>query len=380
MSKQTPLDSDEKIAILVAFSCIGAILFWGFSRPNQNWNQSLFPTAEKVEISKKETKDKELITPDSLDSPDKEEKIVVKTEKTTPDYTKTVTEEPTQYKNINPIPAPIPTPIPNQPTPPIQNKSDVHDDMEMVDKEKTETSVVEKEVKPENTDTTVTETETTQTKTTQTQETPKETPEIATNTIPNFIDVPETYWAYPFIRAFQEDKLLKMTDDQKFNPDGTITRAQYAQIVAKVFNKQEERGEIDFKDTSGSIQDKIEPAIKEKFLSGYPDETFQPNDPISRVHVLLSLVNGLQLTSTGDDAKILAIYEDQNEIPDYAKPAIKVATEKGLVVNPSKDKKLNPNGNATRAEVAAMIYQALVATEGKPAINSDYILKLEPQE
>jgi len=59
MSKQTPLDSDEKIAILVAFGCIGAILLWNFTRPEQNWTQSLLNNQKEATVTKEIEKDRE---------------------------------------------------------------------------------------------------------------------------------------------------------------------------------------------------------------------------------------------------------------------------------------------------------------------------------
>ena len=165
-----------------------------------------------------------------------------------------------------------------------------------------------------------------------------------------------------------------MTQGQKYNPDQTITRAEYAELIANSFDISEQREAIEFKDISNDSAPKISRAVKQKFLSGYPDQTFQPNQPITRVHVLLSLVNGLGLTSTGNPEDILGIYADQNDIPDYAKSAIATATEKGLVIIQPNTEQFNPHDSATRAEVAAMIYQALVVTQGKDKIDSEYLV------
>ncbi len=77
---------------------------------------------------------------------------------------------------------------------------------------------------------------------------------------------------------------------------------------------------------------------------------------------------------TASDPNALNKYDDSSAIPDYAKDEVTTATKKQIVVNYPQLKKLNPSKNATRAEVAAIVYQALVDAKKVSAINSDYIV------
>jgi hypothetical protein len=70
----------------------------------------------------------------------------------------------------------------------------------------------------------------------------------------------------------------------------------------------------------------------------------------------------------------LSAYDDRSAIPDYAKDEVATATKKQIVVNYPQLKQLKPTEEATRAEVAAMIYQALVDAKQVSAINSPYIV------
>lgn len=108
------------------------------------------------------------------------------------------------------------------------------------------------------------------------------------------------------------------------------------------------------------------------FVSGFSDGTFRPDQNVQRLQVLVSLVNGLGLPAADNDS--LLTYSDRNAIPDYAKKAIATATKQKIVVNYPQPKQLLPVQEATRAEVAAMVYQALVAIKRTPAINSPYIV------
>jgi hypothetical protein len=70
----------------------------------------------------------------------------------------------------------------------------------------------------------------------------------------------------------------------------------------------------------------------------------------------------------------LQTYSDATVIPSYARSSVAAATENNLVVNYPNIKFLNPTQPATRAEVAAFVYQALVRSGQIQAINSPYIV------
>ena len=82
-------------------------------------------------------------------------------------------------------------------------------------------------------------------------------------------------------------------------------------------------------------------------------------------------LNGLGLPSV--DSDILEVYSDRHTIPDYARKAVATATQRGIVVNYPDPKLLAPSRSATRAEVAAMVYQALIAIGRTSAIKSVYV-------
>ena len=73
----------------------------------------------------------------------------------------------------------------------------------------------------------------------------------------------------------------------------------------------------------------------------------------------------------------LEYYQDANQIPNYAQSSIAAATEQQLVVNYPDLTRLNPDQPATRAEVAAFIYQALYSQGQASVIPSPYIVCTE---
>jgi hypothetical protein len=95
-----------------------------------------------------------------------------------------------------------------------------------------------------------------------------------------------------------------------------------------------------------------------------------------RAQVWVALVAGLALlpNQTGNRA-LLNLYRDRALIPDYAVDAIAKATQLGLVVNVPDVALLNPSRVASRADVCAAVYQALVLQLRAPRINTPFIVR-----
>ncbi|NJM59360.1 MAG: S-layer homology domain-containing protein [Oscillatoriales cyanobacterium RU_3_3] len=109
-----------------------------------------------------------------------------------------------------------------------------------------------------------------------------------------------------------------------------------------------------------------------KFLQGFPNNRFYPDGKVQRVQVIAALVSGSALASRNDTRELL-FYDDWKDIPEWAITQVATATPKQLIVNYPNPKRLNPTQNATRAEVAVMIYQSMVASGQLPPIKSIYI-------
>jgi hypothetical protein len=195
-----------------------------------------------------------------------------------------------------------------------------------------------------------------------------------TGVLPSIFSDVKSHWAEPFVMGLYNNGLINGFPDGTFQPDGQMTRAQYASLIAKAINPPEKRAGANFPDVPPNFWGyaAVQKSYKAGFLSGFPDYSFRPNQNIQRVQVLLSLVNGLGLS--GGDASALNKYNDKDAIPSYAENAVAIATVKGLVINYPNKSELDPNRDATRGEVAAMVYQALVNSGILTAVNSDYII------
>lgn len=182
------------------------------------------------------------------------------------------------------------------------------------------------------------------------------------------------HWAEPFILGLYNAGAVGGYPDGTFKPDDKMTRAQYAALLTKALNPPVKRDAATFKDVPEDFWGyvAIQTAYKSEFISGFPDNTFKPAENVQRAQVLVSLVNGLGLS--GGDVESLTKFSDRTSIPEYAKKAVATALAKELIVSHTNPDKLDPTGDATRAEVTVMIYQALVNADKMAAIESKYIL------
>ena len=193
-------------------------------------------------------------------------------------------------------------------------------------------------------------------------------------------------WAQTFIEALAQRNVIRGFPDGTFRPNEPVTRAQFAAMVRQAFAKNPIRQAQDFVDVPARYwgYEAIQAAYRTGFLEGYPNQVFQPEQNIPRVQVLVSLISGLELSPQGNVASILGnTYQDASNIPTYAQTAVAAATENQIVVNFPNVALLNPNQIATRADVAAFIYQALVRSGQLPAVQptnvaARYIVGYQP--
>ena len=191
-----------------------------------------------------------------------------------------------------------------------------------------------------------------------------------------FTDVATNYWARAYIEALASQNIIAGFPDGTFKPNEPVTRAQFATIVTKALTPAAKRNAIDFRDVSRNFwaYAAIQGAYRSQFVSGYPDGTFKPQQKIPRVQALVSLANGLGLSANNQN--VISIYSDAGQIPGYAVGPVAAATTRQLVINYPTVSQLNPNRPATRAEIAAFVYQALVNAGRAQPLPSSYLVQV----
>ncbi|MEH1804356.1 S-layer homology domain-containing protein [Nostoc sp.] len=121
-----------------------------------------------------------------------------------------------------------------------------------------------------------------------------------------FSDVQPNYWAQPFIRGLAARNIVTGYPDGTFRPEQPVDRDEFAAIIRKAFDqpptRQIKSGAV-YKDipTNYWASRPIEEAYQQGFMTGYPGGYFHPNQSVSKVEAIVALNKGLNLT-TGTSA------------------------------------------------------------------------------
>lgn len=129
---------------------------------------------------------------------------------------------------------------------------------------------------------------------------------------PDFKDV-ESRWYNSAINAVVKAGLMKGYPDGTFAPNGKITRAEFAQLIKGIDNPN--MAELPFTDVAGHWGlDAISQAYANKRIAGYPDNTFKPNNDITRAEAV-TILNSL-FDRGIDEAGLANVRKDIVEFKD----------------------------------------------------------------
>ncbi|OBZ15001.1 hypothetical protein A8L34_14065 [Bacillus sp. FJAT-27264] len=169
----------------------------------------------------------------------------------------------------------------------------------------------------------------------------------------DFADI-KGHWAEENIKELIELGAIKGYPDDTFRPDNRITRAEFVTIVVKAFNLQAGAGTT-FGDTKTHwAKDAIATAAALGIVNGYSADTFAPDEVVTREQVAAMVVRAAQIATTDKSIS----FADSQQVSDWARPALAAAVSSGLV-NGYTDGTVKPQGDTTRAEAAAIILRAL---------------------
>ena len=174
-----------------------------------------------------------------------------------------------------------------------------------------------------------------------------------------FTDVSEKDWFYGDVMFVYENGLMLGTSKTLFSPHGTATRGMMATILWRMEGSPAPKGKNSFTDVEAGkwYADAITWTAENGIFAGYGKDKFGPDDPITREQLAAIFYRyadykGYDLTVKGNLDK----FKDSDKITDYAKTAMQWAVGSGLVKGKSGNL-LDPQGTATRAEIAAMLHR-----------------------
>jgi hypothetical protein len=230
------------------------------------------------------------------------------------------------------------------------------------------------------------------------------TPALAQNRFP---DVPDDYWAQPFIERLAARNIIVGYPDGTFRPEQAVQRDEFAAMLRQAFDQEPVR-QIEDASVFGDVPAGYwaSPAIEEAYQQGFMSDAagdFRPNQPVSRLEAIVTLTRGLNLTpqprrvarravylplamtslmqplvaappaTTSVAALARDYYTDAQLIPQAVINDVGIATQKNIVVNYPNVRELNPHDPLRRATAAAFIHQTLVAQDRMEPLPSNVL-------
>jgi hypothetical protein len=162
------------------------------------------------------------------------------------------------------------------------------------------------------------------------------------------------HWAQQVIQAMVAREFITGYSDGTFRPDRIITRAEFCTILAKALNVSPETGVSGFADITGHwAQGSITAMVKKGYINGYPDGSFEPDQPIKRSEITSIVVRVTPLPpATGQQT-----FSDVK--PDFWAFAPIEAAAKAKILTGYPDHTFHPEQSATRAEASVIIDRIL---------------------
>lgn len=180
----------------------------------------------------------------------------------------------------------------------------------------------------------------------------------------SFSDI-ASHWGQTDIELLASKLIVDGVTDTTFEPDRNITRAEFAALVVRSLGLSSVTSATYFKDVTSDAwyTGVVNAAAKAGIVDGYEDGTFRPNAQITREELAAMVVRSFEYAGgkvevdASAQAQILGQWSDANKIV-WGHLEVAKAIKAGLV-NGMTDTTLETNGQATRAQTAAMLKRFL---------------------
>jgi len=175
------------------------------------------------------------------------------------------------------------------------------------------------------------------------------------------------HWAQNDIEVLVSRHALNGVNEQSFEPERLITRAEAAKLLLEIARKAAGNGMPASKAASPSFtdvptdawyHDYVVEAAASGIVLGDASGTFRPEDPITREEFAAMIFRLAQQAVGSASSDALAAFADADSISAWAKDAVAFAAEYGIMQGMS-DGTLNPQGQTTRAQAAAIALRTM---------------------
>lgn len=165
----------------------------------------------------------------------------------------------------------------------------------------------------------------------------------------------ETFASYPLLVVGGHEAYMSGEAGARFYPDRAMTRAEMAQVLYNLLASYPPVTGGSFSDVSAGAwyATAVNTLVELDVLSGYGDNTFRPNNAVTRAEFVTAVCKCFDLTDGADSGF--------SDVSGWASGYINAAVERGWIVGMG-DGTFQPNANLTRAQVTPILNKALERT------------------
>ena len=185
------------------------------------------------------------------------------------------------------------------------------------------------------------------------------TPTTPSRPSDKFKDLSGYDWALESIDKLVTKGIVSGTSGTTFEPGKSVTRAEFAKLVVASFGLTLNSDKVTtFSDVNPSewYKQYVDIAVSNGIVTGYENNTFRPNNTISREEMCVMLARALKAYELED--KESKTFADAHKVSDWAKDAVALLSSQGIINGKGNDM-FAPLDNASRAESAVTISRIL---------------------
>lgn len=174
--------------------------------------------------------------------------------------------------------------------------------------------------------------------------------------VQNFSDLKDFSWARTAIEELSVKNIISGVSEDRFEPERNITREEFVKLVVLAFGIETVEGETDFSDINNNewYANYINTAVANDIVTGKTETIFGVGENITRQDMCVIIYRAKKDLEMGTVNE----FADDEDISGYAKEAIYAMKNNGIVSGMG-DNTFMPNGFATRAQAATIIYNAI---------------------
>ena len=183
-----------------------------------------------------------------------------------------------------------------------------------------------------------------------------------------FVDVADDFWAAKDIYTLKDAGIIGGKSATEFDPEGDVTRAEFAKMVVGLFGYKATSDAVNFEDCKAEdwFTPYVAAGVEAGVIKGVSDTEFAPNATITREDACTILGRALNKVAQSNELK----FTDADKVAEYAAPYVALLSELGYV-NGYEDGSFAPTNNITRAEAAKIIAGIYNANKSAETVTDD---------